>query len=663
MEDSRVTNRKKILVPLIVLAVLVALAAVAAGAYLGLCRWVQTNGRLLPGATAVDDSGAVVADLGGMAQADAVAEMAQAMDQKLQDRSLTVYYGDGQSASLSGGLLAYSPDAAVAGGMDAKAGVPFWKLGALWLGMVKEPTTMSVSTTAYSEEGAAEAKALSERISDEVYVAPVDYSIEMDEAEENVTVVKGTDGQEAVTDTLVDDILAALLSGRDELSVATRTIPCLEITADELNEQIYVEPQAPVKDEDGNMIPAVIGLSIDTASAQTALDGVGPGESCTISLVRTSPQIETPDPDPNSNVNPYAEGDFYHDKLATVTTHISGIANRVFNVTRAAKFCNGKVVNPGETFSYFGAIGHPNVANGYKTATGYKGGQTVPMDGGGVCQVSSCLYYCSVYANLKIVRRAAHAFATGYIANGLDATVYYPSLDYKFQNNTGYPLKIVTSVSGRTLTVSFYGTNPDGHYVKTEIKQLSQTPWTTVYKPDASVPRGTTQEDVTPYTGYEVDVYRLVYAKDGTLLSRTHENHSRYAKRDRVILYNPADSGPWGAGGTTTVPTTPPATQPPATEAPATEPPATQPPATQAPVVTDPPAVTTDPPVVPTDPPVVPTDPPVVSTDPPVVSTDPPAVPTDPPVAHTDPPAPPTAAPQPDPAPETGGEAAGEPAA
>ena len=64
MEDSKVTHRKRILIPLIILAVVAALAAVTAGAYLGLCRWVQTNGRLLPGVTAVDDKGAVVADLG-----------------------------------------------------------------------------------------------------------------------------------------------------------------------------------------------------------------------------------------------------------------------------------------------------------------------------------------------------------------------------------------------------------------------------------------------------------------------------------------------------------------------------------------------------------------------------------------------------------------------
>ena len=39
-----------------------ALAAALVGGYFGLCSWVQTNGRLLPGAVAVDDKGETVAD-------------------------------------------------------------------------------------------------------------------------------------------------------------------------------------------------------------------------------------------------------------------------------------------------------------------------------------------------------------------------------------------------------------------------------------------------------------------------------------------------------------------------------------------------------------------------------------------------------------------------
>lgn len=586
MKDANVKNRKKIPVPLIVAAVAAALAAVTAGAYLGLCRWVQTNGRLLPGVTAVDDSGAVVADLGGMTREDAVAQMTRTIGQKLQDRSLTVRYGDGKSATLSGELLAYSPDAAVASGMDVKANTPFWKLGALWLGMAKAPTALPASPVGYSEEGAAEANDLAEKIAKEVYTAPVEFTYQVDD--ENVTVVKGTDGREAVTDSLADDVLAALTDGKTELSVETRSIPCQEITAQALNDLIYVEPQAPTQDESGKMIPAVIGVSIDIASAQEALDAIGPGESCAIPLVHTPPAINGGGG--GTEENPYAEGIYYNDLLASITTNLDGVATRSYNVGLSAKSCNGTIIAPGATFSYLNTIGSPSTSNGYQMSTGYQGGRVVDMVGGGVCQASSSLYYCAVYANLEIVTRAAHAFIPGYVPSGLDATVYYPSLDFKFKNNTGYPIKVVAYTSGGawgSLTVRLYGTNPDGHYVKTERYTTSTTAWTTVYKPDSSIPRGTTKVDSTPCTGYEVDVYRLVYSANGTLLSRTYENHSKYAKRDKVILYNPLDSGPWGAGGAP-VPTEPPATQPPVTEPPVTEPPVTEPPVTEPPVTQPP---------------------------------------------------------------------------
>ena len=242
---------------------------------------------------------------------------------------------------------------------------------------------------------------------------------------------------------------------------------------------------------------------------------------------------------------------YYKDLLASVTTNMDGVANRSFNVNRAAEFCNGKVIQPGEVFSYIGTIGDPSSRNGYKTSTGYQNGETVAMDGGGVCQVSSSLYYCAVYSNLEIVRRACHAFATGYIPNGLDATIYYPSLDFKFRNNTGFPIKIVAYTEGGAwgkLTVQFYGSNPDNIKVETQRYTLGSTGWTTVYQPDETIPQGTTKVKTTPYTGYSVDVYRCVYDANGNLLSRTFENHSTYAKRDKVILYNPLDSGPWGEG-------------------------------------------------------------------------------------------------------------------
>lgn len=543
MEGS--TPKKKIPAGLIVGLAFAALAVALTAGYFGLCTWVRDNGRLLPGAVARDDRGATV-DLGRLSREEALAEVTREMDQRLDSRKLTLLYGDGKKTELSGDLMACSPEGAVDVGFSAKENTPLWKLGALWLGMAEEPHDLPLSAAAFTDEGRERARDAVRSIANELYLPPEDFTYEM--GEESVTVIPGSDGRMVDAEALLTAAEEALSQGAMELTVEPEVIPSAELSGEVLNKLVYVEPKPAGVDEKGKLSPAVIGLSVNAEEAQSLLEGAVPGEPVTIPLEYTPPGTSAD------------EALFYKDLLATVTTTVSGTADRFHNVALAASFCDGKVLQPGEVFSYLGAVSPISVAHGFHVGTGYQGGQTVDMVGGGVCQMSSSLYYCAVYANLEIVKRACHAFATGYIANGLDATVYAPSLDFKFRNNTGFPIKIMASMSGKKLTVQFYGSNPDEIKVETERYTRSTTPWTTVYKPDETIPRGTTKVDVTPYTGYEVDVYRCVYDASGKRISRTFENHSRYAKRDKVILYNPADEGPWGPAVTEPLP---PATQEP----------------------------------------------------------------------------------------------------
>ena len=536
--------------------------AAAVGGYFGFCSWVKGNDCLLPGAIAVDDQGETVADLGRLPQKEALSVVTGEMDQRLDTRKLTLLYGEGRRLEFTGELMDCSPEAAVDVGFAAKENTPFWKLGALWLGLADEPNTLSISAAAFTPEGEEQARRMIQVVADELYVPPVDFTYEL--GEESVTVTRGTDGQKLDAEALLAQVEEALAQGETELRVEAETLPGAELSGQVLRGLVHVEPKAPGVDGDGKLTPAVIGLSVNPQEAQELLDAAEPGQPVTIPLEYTPPGTSAD------------ESMYYKDLLASVTTNMDGVANRSFNVNRAAESCNGKVIQPGEVFSYLDTIGDPSARNGYKTSTGYQNGETVPMDGGGVCQVSSSLYYCAVYANLEIVKRANHAFATGYIPNGLDATVSSPNLDFKFRNNTGYPIKIVAYTQGGAagqLVVQFYGSNPNGTHVETERYTQSTTGWTTVYEADPSIPRGTTKVKTTPYTGYVVDVYRCVYDANGNLISRTYENRSVYAKRDKKILYNPLDSGPWGAG----------TTEPPASEEP-TEPPVTEPPVTEPPV-------------------------------------------------------------------------------
>ena len=589
MEDSAPKTPKKSYGGLIAGLAAAALSVALVGGYFGLCAWVKDNDRLLPGAVASDANGTQV-DLGKLTRGDALSAVSKEMDRQLDSRKLTLFYGDGKQAEFTGELMACAPEDAVDMGFAVKRDEPFWKRGALWLGIAETPADLPLSAAAFTPEGEAKAKQMIQAIADEMYVAPVDFTYEV--GEEEVTVTLGFDGRQMDAAALLEMVEDALAQGATELTVEAEPISCAELSGEILNELVYTEPKPVGVDENGKLTPAVVGISVNPEEAQKILVQAVPGEPCTIPLEFTQPEASAD------------ESLYFKDLLAEVTTWLDGVATRSFNVNRAAEFCNGKVLQPGEEFSYLGTIGDPSTRNGYKPSTGYQNGETVAMDGGGVCQVSSSLYYCAVYSNLEIVRRACHAFATGYIPNGLDATVYYPSLDFKFRNNTGFPIKIVAYTEGGAsgkLTVQFYGSNPDGIKVETERYALSSTPWTTVYEADESIPAGTQKVDVTPYTGYEVDVYRCVYDADGNLISRTFENHSKYAKRDKLILYNPADEASLGLGGETGT-DVPPSQEPSTEPAPDPTPDVTQEPIPGGTPSQEPPQESVDVPPVPSEP-------------------------------------------------------------
>ncbi|HBD85810.1 MAG TPA: hypothetical protein DC001_00105, partial [Clostridiales bacterium] len=84
----------------------------------------------------------------------------------------------------------------------------------------------------------------------------------------------------------------------------------------------------------------------------------------------------------------------FSDVLGTATTSLTGSSlNRITNITLSAGIINGTVLNPGETFSYNEAVGQRTAERGFKEAGAYSGGQVVQELGGGICQVSSTLYY------------------------------------------------------------------------------------------------------------------------------------------------------------------------------------------------------------------------------------------------------------------------------
>ena len=326
---------------------------------------------------------------------------------------------------------------------------------------------------------------------------------EIDEEASELLIIKGAANAIVDTESVYDFILENLKKNVREAAYALPENEDLSIDMQALHDSVCGEPINARSDTETKQIAeAKPGVEFDVAEAQRLWDAAENGETVHIPVTLT-PAAFTAD----------KVTELYADLLAKKSTSLGGSsANRVNNITLAAQKIDGVILEPGQSFSYNGTVGQRTAANGFREAGAYANGQVVQELGGGICQVSSTLYYCTLLSNLQITSRTNHYFSVGYIEPGLDATVSWGSPDFVFVNNRTFPIKIHAYVSGGMVTVEIYGTNVDGSYVKME----------------------------SAVSGLNVTTYRCVYAADGTLISREREAASTYHSHDEAPKPTPA---------------------------------------------------------------------------------------------------------------------------
>lgn len=179
------------------------------------------------------------------------------------------------------------------------------------------------------------------------------------------------------------------------------------------------------------------------------------------------------------------------------STFHHSIPNRIYNISLATARINGLLIAPNETFSFNQALGDVSKFTGYKEAYIIKSGRTVLGDGGGVCQVSTTLFRALLDAGVPIAERNAHAYRVSYYEQdsqpGLDATVYSPTYDLKFKNDTGAHILIqgTADINNTTLMFTLYGKRDGREVVITKPVIKNQTPPPDpLYQDDPELPRG-----------------------------------------------------------------------------------------------------------------------------------------------------------------------------
>lgn len=284
------------------------------------------------------------------------------------------------------------------------------------------------------------------------------------------------------------------------IRITLESAPPKTLTIEDIDAFAYANPQDAVFSIENNtvtVVPEVWGryLDIEEAKQYVPLIYEG-GDIVNIPFYSSEPAVKADE----------LSAKLFNATLGSYATSYGGSsANRAANVANAAGKINDTVLAPGDVFSFNTTVGKRSTANGFYTAPEYANGQTVMGVGGGTCQVSTTLYNAVLYSDLSIVSRLNHMFAVGYAPLGQDATVTDSGIDFKFSNNTDYPIKIVATASGGRITVSILGTQRD-------------VPHTVKIQNETSQSEG----------NRTVRSYRLVYDPQGNLIRKDDLGKSYY---------------------------------------------------------------------------------------------------------------------------------------
>ncbi|GGS05086.1 VanW family protein [Deinococcus sedimenti] len=199
------------------------------------------------------------------------------------------------------------------------------------------------------------------------------------------------------------------------------------------------------------------------------------------------------------------------------TNYYGSSAARVTNIHVGTRRFQDRLLD-GKTVSFNQMVGPISTGTGFVTGLVIAGERTANGVGGGICQVSTTVFRALYAAGLPILQRQNHSYQVHYYdPQGLDATIYQPSLDLKFANDTGGSLWFQSDWddASSTLTVTVFGKARDFTVEIGAPRTLSSTP-----APadrlirDASLPAGQRKQVDWAAPGAVIEVTRK-FMRDG----------------------------------------------------------------------------------------------------------------------------------------------------
>ncbi len=358
---------------------------------------------------------------------------------------------------------------------------------------------------------------------------------------EQVLVVKlGTPEYGLNLNDLYNQVLAAYSRNRFLVEASCGMIPPEPIDLEAIQKEYYKAPvDACFNAENYEVIEGTDGYGLDLENAKKKLDNAAYGTTVQIPFGKLPPAV----------TGESLKALLYRDTLATYTAKTDSNSDRDINLQLACNSINGIVILPKDVFSFNDTLGERTATKGYRPGPSFSGGKTVMTIGGGICQVSSALYYCVLLSELDVLVREGHSYYPGYVPLGMDATVSWGSKDFRFRNTSDYPIRIEAEATGGSVTVKLIGTDTRNYRVELEYEQISKTDYSVSYETyPKNNPEGykNGQYIIEPYTGYNVKTYRVKYNKaTGEQTARDYIEQTEYKVRNGVVcrIEGSADSG------------------------------------------------------------------------------------------------------------------------
>ena len=242
--------------------------------------------------------------------------------------------------------------------------------------------------------------------------------------------------------------------------------------------------------------------------------------------------------------------------VRSYTSYFRGSSQeRMQNIQAASKQFYGLLVPPNSTFSMAQALGDVSLQNGYAEALIIYNGRTITGVGGGVCQVSTTLFRTALFGGYPIIERHEHAYRVMYYEQtasgtdpnlaGIDATVYVPLVDLKFQNDRPYWLLMETYFHADTSSLEWkFYSGDDGRTTQVTnegLQNIFPAPEPR-FEEDPSLAPGICKKVDYSADGADVTVQQIVSRAGSTLFTDTIFTH--YEPWQAVYDYGPGTQNP-----------------------------------------------------------------------------------------------------------------------